>query len=418
MRTITIPPKLMKFALPLGILLGGLLLVVLFIITADKPEPLQSADRAPVVSVQVVEKAPVSPMLRIFGEVESPKNSILTAAVEADIISVEVLEGDAVKRGQALIVMDDGDAELAMRERAADLAEIEALIESDKVKRRADRDSLKAEESLLELARKKVARAKQLAQSQLGSEAALDDALRDEQTQLLAVAQRRQAINDAAPRRAQLTARRDKAAAAVRRAERERERARVAAPFDGRVTEIMAAPGDRAARGEQLVQLYDDSQLEVRAQVPDVHVPLLRRALDSGRKVSALVLGEGGGINLRLHRLSANVDEGQGGIDAFFRAEDGARLPVLGDTVEVRLELPPLSGALAVSPDSLYGNGRVYVVRDGVLQSRPVRRLGQRQVDGRQMLIVSGEGFEDGDEILSSRLPQAVSGLRVKVVRE
>jgi len=207
MRIITIPPKLLKFALPLGILLGGVLLVALFLITADEPEPLQSTKRAPVVSVRVVEKAPVSPMLRIFGEVESPHYSVLTAAVEADILSVEALEGDAVKRGQALVVMDDVDAELTMRERAAELAEIEAQIDSDKVKLNTDRASLKAEQTLLELSRKAVARAKQLAKSQLGSEAALDQMRQEEQRQLLAVAQRRQAIDDAAPRPAAACAR-------------------------------------------------------------------------------------------------------------------------------------------------------------------------------------------------------------------
>ena len=418
MRIITIPPKLLKFALPLGILLSGVLLVMLFMFTAEEPESLQSVARAPVVSVQVVTRAPVSPMLRIFGEVESPNMSVLTAAVEADIISVEALEGDAVKRGQVLVVMDDVDAELAIRERAAELAEIEALIDSDKVKLSADRAALKAEQSLLESERRNVARAKRLAQSQLGSEAALDQAKQAEQRQLLALVQRRQAIDDAAPRRAQLTARRDKAAAVMQRAERERDRARVVAPFDGRITEILVAPGARATPGEKLLQLYDDSRLEVRAQVPDAHVPLLRRALEAGQAVSALALGAGRRIELRMHRLSANVDAGQGGIDAFFRALPGAHLPVLGDTVEVRIKLPPLEGAVVVSPDALYGSGRVYVVRDNVLHSQSVRRLGQLDVDGRQMLIIAGDDFSEGDEILSSRLPQAVSGLTVRVVRE
>ena len=71
-----------------------------------------------------------------------------------------------------------------------------------------------------------------------------------------------------------------------------------------------------------------------------------------------------------------------------------------------------------LSPDALYGRDRVYQVRDNALQSRTVRRLGQlNDEQGRRMLIVAGDGFEAGDQILSSRLPQAVNGLQIKVMR-
>ena len=47
-----------------------------------------------------------------------------------------------------------------------------------------------------------------------------------------------------------------------------------------------------------------------------------------------------------------------------------AMLPVLGTTVEmVSLELPPLEDAVAVNPDALYGDNRVYLVEDGQLRS-------------------------------------------------
>lgn len=409
--------KFRRIALPLGILLGGILLAVLFVLTADEPEALQPGARAPVVSVSRVSIASVSPALRVFGEVESPNMSMLTAVVEADIIKVSALEGEFVARGQEIIVMDDVDAELSARERAAELAEVEAMIESDQVQLEADRAALKAEQSLLQLARAAVQRAAKLAKSQLGSEAAFDAAKQEEQRQLLAVTQRRQAIDGADARRAQLTARRDKAAAALQRAERERNRARVTAPFDGRVTAIMVAPGDRAARGAELAQLYAETELEVRAQIPDAHVPALRAAVDAGREVRAQIFADARGIALRLHRLSASVAAGQGGIDAFFRAYGDAQLPVPGETVEVQLELPPVANAVTLPADSLYGSGRVYVVRDGILHAQSVRRLGQLERGGRQMLVVESAGFRDGDEILSSRLPQAVDGLQVRVVR-
>ena len=418
-----IPRRVPGFVLPLLVLVAGAGAFAWFKSTEVTPEPLRPQDRAPVVSVQVVAKTAASPSLRIFGQVETPDMSVLTAGVAADIIEVKVLEGNTVRRGQEVIVMDDADAALEILQRQADLAEIEALLESDKIKLRADQAALEAEETLLALARKAVERARRLARSQAGSEASLDQARENEQRQLLAITERRQAIADFASRQLQLRARYDKAAAVLKRAERDHRRTRVKAPFDGRVTEVMVSRGDRAANDTQLLRLYDESQLELRAQVPSAHLAVLRRALDAGQPLRAEAVTVGGGerIRLALHRLSASVDQGQGGIDAFFRARSG-RLPVPGGTLEVNLKLPPMENVIVLSPDALYGRDRVYRVQanaqGNVLQSRTVRRLGQlNDAQGRRMLIVAGDGFEAGDQILNSRLPQAVDGLKVKVER-
>lgn len=406
----------LKLLLPLLILAAGGIVFALFMVTAETPEPLRPKNRAPAVSVQAVIKTTASPTLRIFGEVETPRMSVLTAGVAADIVEVKVLEGNAVRRGQELIVMDDSDAALEILQRQAELSEIEALIESDKIKLQADKAALESEQTLLSLAGKAVGRAKRLARSGTGSEAALDQALQNEQRQLLAVTQRRQAVDDAASRKLQLQARRDKAAAALKGAERDQKRTRVTAPFSGRITTIMVSAGERTKSDSQLIQLYDDFQLELRAQVPSGHIPALRQALDAGQPVNAFATDNGRPIELVLHRLSANVLEGQGGIDAFFRAR-GERLPVPGGTLEVNMQLPPIENAVVLPADSLYGRDRVYLVRGDVLQSRTVRRLGQLSDDrGRQLLILAGDAFETGDQVINSRLPQAVNGLKVRIM--
>ena len=409
--------RFFKFLLPLLILAAGGGAFAWFKITKQEPEPLQPKNRAPTVSVQVVEKTTVSPMLRIFGQVETPIMSVLTAGVEADIIEVKVLEGNAVEQGQVMIVMDDTDTLLEILQRRAELAEIEALIESDKIKLQADKSALETEKSLLSLNRKAVERANKLAQSRAGSEATLDKALQDEQRQLLAITQRQQSISDFVSRQRQLQARLNKAEAALQRAERDQKRTQISAPFSGRIMDVMVSPGVRTNRGSQLVQLYDESQLELRAQVPSSSTSILRQAIDAGQPINAVINNSGQSIELALHRLSANVAAGQGGVDAFFRAKL-AQLPVLGSTLEINLSLPPIENAVVLSPDSLYGRDRVYRVQDSMLQLISVRRLGQLTDEKhRQMLIVAGDVFAAGDQILNSRLPQAVNGLEVKVMQ-
>ena len=123
-------------------------------------------------------------------------------------------------------------------------------------------------------------------------------------------------------------------------------------------------------------------------------------------------------IPLTLVRLAASVESGQGGVDAFFRSTQAA-LPALGKTVELRLSLPAVDDAVALSPNALYGANLVYRIVDGSLQAQTVERLGQIQDDqlGLQMLVV-GDVFEDGDLVLNSRLPQAIHGLEVDVKKE
>lgn len=414
--------RVSKIAAPLLVLAGAVIIFAGFKLTAKVSEPLRVREQTPVVSVQVVMITTASPTVKIFGQVEAPGISVLTAGVEADIIAVNVLEGDSVSLGQEMIVMDAADADLEVLQRQAELAEIEALIASDKIKLRADKDALVAEELLLALAHKAVERADRLARSQAGSFASLDLARGDEQRQLLSVAGRQQAIDDFVARQQQLRARADKATAILKRAMRDRRRTRVTAPFAGRITEVMVAIGERASRTTRLIELYDESNLELRAQVPSVYVAGLRRAFAAGQAVAAEINAiwddSDKRMPLTLHRMSARVGEQQGGVDAFFRAHDG-RLPVPGDTLAITLHLPPMENVIVLSPDALYGSDRVYLVRDNLLHAQRVRRLGQlRDSDGRQRLIIAGDEWKDGDQILNSRLPQAVSGLKVTVMPE
>ena len=423
--------RIAKKWLPLLIVAAGVGVFVLLTFTAAPPEPLRPVNTAPVVSVQAAVTTSASPTVRIFGRVEAPTSSTLTAGVEADVIRVDALEGERVGRGRELIVLDSTDAMLDKMERRAELAEIDALLESERIQLANDEAALETETALLALAHKAVERAAQLARTQAGSEAALDQALQDESRQRLAVIQRQRAIDDHPARARQLQARRERAQAALQRAERAERRTRINAPFAGRITEVSAAVGDRVSRGDRLLSLYDDSQLELRAQAPTAHIPALRRALADGMPIVArAVTADARPLELRLHRLSAQVADGQGGIDAFFRVPAGdsdsdgggnAQLPAPGATLEVTLALPPIDNVLLLPPDALYGRERIYLVRDNALHSRHVRRLGQlsRRIDGRaqRLLIVDGEGFTHGDEILNSRLPQAIDGLPVRVAR-
>ena len=366
------------------------------------------------VSVEVVKKVSASPSLTLFGQVEAPSNSVLTAAVSADVLEVLVLEGSKVKAGDRLVRLDNTDVSLEILQRKAELIEIEAQLESDRKRHEADKLALTREQALLSLSRKAVDRSRTLARTSAGTEANLDSAIQQEQQQLLAITQRQLSIDDFESRQKLWLARLQKAEAALEKSELDLARTEIKAPYAGRVIKVMVSEGDRTTVGAQLVQLYDDARLEVRTQVPSRYLPALQQVIDSAGTLRAEMSNNGHSVALELDRLSASVTPGQGGVDAFFRIREGT-LPALGTTVEIGLDLPVLDQVVLLSTDALYGADRVYRVQDDTLRSLKVRRLGQRQgPDGRPLMILDGKSFESEDRVLSSRLPQAIDGLRVK----
>ncbi len=409
------PMRFIKFLVPVLILSVGIGSFAYFKSTREEPEPLSSKSRAPMVSVEPVEIVTATPMIRLFGTVETPSFGLLTAAIEADVTEVRVLEGDSVSQGEEIIILDDADIFLELLQRRAELAEIEAQIESEKIQLQTDRSALKTEKELLSLIRRSVQRAEKLAQSQAGSEATLDEALQNVQRQLLAIILRQQSIDDYPSRQLQLQARKQKAEANLSRTERDLARTRVTAPFSGRIAEVMVSQGERVSRGGQLAKIYDASRLELRTQVPSSFVPALQKAIDSVVQVTAVSKDNGESIDLVFHRLSALVEKGQGGVDAFFRAINGG-LPALGTTLSVWVNLPQKDNVVLVSPDALYDQSKVYVVNQGVLESRRIEPVGELvDGNGQSLILLNGDSFSEGDLVMISRLPQAISGLTVDV---
>ena len=403
--------KIIKFILPILILVAGVGAYFHFKSSKQERPRIEKTTHLPVVAAKLVERQSVAPTIQIYGRVESPALSVLTAAIDADVQSVSVLEGDRVEKEQQLIQLDGTDAGLEILQRKADVAEIEAQLASDRRKFEADKQALSNEKALLEISSKEVERARKLAQTSAGTQATLDTALKDEQRQRLAVTLRTQSIDDFGSRQKLWQARLEKANAALRRAERDQARASITAPFTGRVVEVMVSGGDRATRGTPLLRMYDDEKVEIRAQIPARYLSQLRSALDQGQPIKAEA--ENTREALTMHRLSASISTGQGGVDAFFRSNTG--LPELGRTMGIILSLPEIENAVLLDTDALYGSDLVYLIQDQVLVSRKVKVLGFRQSEGDAKIIISGEGFSDTDVILSSRLPQAIDGLEVEV---
>ncbi|MGB5493419.1 MAG: biotin/lipoyl-binding protein, partial [Sedimenticolaceae bacterium] len=147
-----------RWWLPLLILLMASAAATALIAAKPKPDPVSVAERAWLVSTQVVERARHAPGVTLYGRVESLWSSELTAGVAADVEAVRVVEGDQVTRGQLLVRLDDRDMRLQLAQREAELRQAEARIASEVSRHAANLDSLPREKRLLELTRDEVGR--------------------------------------------------------------------------------------------------------------------------------------------------------------------------------------------------------------------------------------------------------------------
>ncbi len=405
----------MKILLPILILLigtGGFMYL-----KSTKPEPrkVEVAEQEWVVTTQTVTRATRQPVLNLFGRIESPREVRLSAALNADVISVNVLEGQTVAAGKLLVQLDDSDANLSVAQRQADVAEARSQIESENRRYQSDKESLKHEQALLNLANREVERAQRLAKTQVGSEAGVDAALKQLRQQSLAVTTRKLAINDHSARLAQYEAKLARAQSALDMAQRDLKRTAFTAPFAARIAAVNVSPGDRVRSGDVLVELFEREQVEVRAQLPNRYLPALRRALQNDSTVAGTIALDGEAIPISLDRLASRIDQGRGGVDAFFRIENSAVDAELGRTVSASVTLPAVENAVALPFEAMYGNDRVYKVMDERLHGITVKRVGEStNADGMPIVLVQSDALQDGDEIVTSQLPNAVEGLKVR----
>ncbi|MDH3688519.1 MAG: HlyD family efflux transporter periplasmic adaptor subunit [Gammaproteobacteria bacterium] len=406
-----------RILLPILLLTLGIGGFILLYSTRPKALPVPPVEKVWNVATESIRVQDISPTLRLYGRVESPRESRLTAAITSDVIEVAVLEGEGVGQDTVLVQLDDREVRLLVAQRTAELAEIEAEIASEKSRYESDLAALKHERELVALAQRSLDRAQQLAATQVGSESGVDDAMQLVHQQSLAVSTREHTVADHRPRLAQYQARSSRAQAFLDQAELDLERTQVSAPFGGRVTQVHVAVGDRVRVGDALVDLYDTSYLEVRAQIPVSYLGRVRGALSGGSELGAHAQVDANEVTLTLDRIAGRVEPGRGGVDALFRVVDTGIPLELGRTVSLQLTMPQEANIVAVPIDALYGTDRVYELIDGRMQAVRVQRVGELvDQSGNTRVLVRGEGLADGDQIIISKIPAAIDGLRVQVV--
>jgi multidrug efflux pump subunit AcrA (membrane-fusion protein) len=358
--------------------------------------------------------------MSLNGKVESPDQTQAAAPGVGRVSSVRVREGQTVGKGQILLELDPRDFLPKVEQARGQVQELEASIASEHLRHQADLDQLAQEKQLQDFAAADVARFERLQQENFYSQAAVDQSRSALSRQQISVRTRELAIADHQARLAQLQARLAQARANLDQAELAYHRSRVVSPYIGYVAQVAVAAGDQVNTGQVLVKLYPSSGLEVRAKLPAPLQDEFLAALRQGRHPQAMARIGNTTLNFRLARVAGAADAR--GLDGFFVLADAASALRVGELVSLNVVRSPLAGVVSVPYGALFGGNRVYRIEGDRLKAVEVDVLGEAAEGpgafAAPQLLVRSSALKDGEQLLATHLPNAVTGLKVEVVRE
>lgn len=375
----------LKIFLPLAFIVVAAGIVVILILTRPESTPKPATEREWTVAVVPAKAVDVQPERRFFGRVVAGREVELRAEVAGKVVEVgpSFVDGGVVRAGDLLVRIDPFDYEAALKETEADLKGARGLLERD-------REQIK-------LLRRDVARRVRLKGRGAGSTKALDDS--------------RLRLSEAEQRIIDRTNRIERLEVGLARARRSLDNSRILAPFDGFIVGASTAVGKYLRQGDSLGKAINAKRLEVRFLVSNAEFDSFL-SNDRYKKRNADVRWSGKRFAARLDRVESEVRAASGGVDMFARLEGVDAVSSLrpGAFVEISVPGPQFEGVIRIPEVALYGGETVYRVVEGRLDAVRVEVAGR---DGKDLFIRGA--FAPDDRIVTTRFPEAGSGIKVRV---
>ena len=371
---------------PLLIVAAGFGLAAAIIATGPKLESKPPISQAPIVRIWKAAAQTVQMTSIAHGTVLPRTESELIPEVSGRVIGISpsMVSGGFFEQDDVLLEIDPLDYEVALEQARAALA------------------SAHSEHGSAERAYR---RQQDLAKRQSASQAQQDDALNR-----LKFAQ----------------ASLQEATARLSRAERDLDRTKVKAPYDGRVRNERVDVGQFVTRGQAVAGLYATDVAEVRLPIHDEELAYLElplSATENPHQPAVTLRAKFAGAR---HSWEGKVVRTEGELDPKTRMinviaqvdspyEQEPKPPLaVGLFVEAEIFGRRLDDVFILPRSALQTNGQVYVIgRDNRLQFRNVEIL---RILDEEVYVTSG--FQAGETICLSTLNNALEGMRVQPVTE
>lgn len=271
--------------------------------SSPQNSPSPATVEAPTTSVTLtdVRRTPVQRTLKATGTVAAVEPiSVLSEAVGLQIEQVLADEGDYVEAGQVLVILDDGVQQAELRQTEAAIAQAQARLAELKAGTRPETIAQSREKvqrivaeveqakSDWELAQKRVERNQALQAEGAIAQDRLDEVLNVERSQQSIYNQARARLREAQQELqelergtrpeviAQATAQLAEAKARYQQMLTQLENTRIVAPVSGKISERDARVGSVTASSQKLFTIIENGRLELRAEIPETQLPLIR----------------------------------------------------------------------------------------------------------------------------------------------
>ena len=366
------------------------------------------------VSTQKISNKTEFPFVTLHGTTEALQLATIKATFDTDILNTFAVEGHQVKKGHTLFILNCTEPELELQKTKA---KHDNLIQNLKMERNNLENAQKSlvhEKKLLKLIERSVARYNALFKKNVGSAANLDNEKQRFHEQSLKINQTQLNIQNHGASIKLIQSNLDENAHQQAILKNDISYCEPKAPFNGVILKRFVSKGDRVNNGATLATLFDNKAIVIRAQIPQKYVHVLRKTQDQHQMISAYDSHMNAFQVSSINHDSRNTE---GSFEILFTPEKEMKLPILGHVEKYKLILPSVKNSFSIPSKSIFGNNKVFKVVNQKLVNVPITVVGPAwsKDSSQNNTLIKSSHLKYGDEIITTPLPQARTGLRVEI---
>lgn len=348
------------------------------------------------------------------GRVVTPYRVDVASQVIGTVVQVPVAEGQSVKAGQTLILLDASEARASVRQAEVAVVQAEAKLRQLRELQLPVADqALRQAEANVANAQAQYDRNKRLYDSGFVGRSVLDDAQRNldvARTQVETARKQVETTQPAGSDHAIAASALEQARAGLLAARAKLAYTTITSPWDGTLIARNVERGDVAQPGKVLMVLSPAGETQIVLQIDERNLSRLRLGQKALASADAYTQER---FSAELVYINPGVDAQRGTVEVKLRVPQPPAYLKQDMTVSADIEIGRSPGALALPPDAVRDSSGpspwVLRVRGGQTERRAVKVgvRGERVVEIR-------EGLEEGDLVVPADHPHIQSGQRIR----
>lgn len=362
---------------------------------------------------------------KLYAQVTAPDAYRVFSPLSGVVEILNVRQGSHFKQGDLLASLAKQDFLPQLKAVQSRLASANEQLQKHVLQGEANRDQLILQKQLLQLKQASLKRTLSIQKKKLAAQAEIDTLKQQVLQQKISIRQLQLQLDAYELERQKLIATQQQAEEDLLHANSLAERSQIIAKFDGFVAELPIAKGEQLNPSQLMMKLVPNLGIELKSSISQSLKANLLAYLEQ-HDVSILAYDTNKpSLKFKMKRISQQTT--QAGADIYFSPSDDDAKDLkhrLGDIMSIQLQLEIDANTFVVPATALFGQDTLYQIiskEDGnYLQSHRVSILAQAKpmqanpsVVYKNWLVVSGDSLKPQQQILTTHLPNAMSGLKV-----